>query len=772
MSRFRFRRVLAGVLATSLATVLFPTASVAQSGSEIAILEEIVVTARKREENLMDVPISITAFTENDLRESNAFGLEDIAEQTTGVSFRSVQGTNEIVIRGLAQTDFNSLQANVGVFIDGIYLPNRSSIEFGNMDIAQLEVLKGPQSAMYGRNTFAGAINYITNSAKTGEFDASIEGKVGNEELLNFKGSVNIPVGDNFAIRLHAGTSEFDGTITNIRGSNVGGWDDRTTYGASALFEMGSVRVKAFYNKNEIAEDNVAINTLDFTSNNAGTRYDVPDGMGGFNTFWTIRGGNIGTFNEVNLDPRARGNAGEIELAYINVDVDLDFATLTANVSTQDAAYGSFFDTIGRPEAATEVFFGLWTRQFLANVVQDIGEQDSFEVRLTSNEGSSFDWLVGLSRYESGTGSIISTTTPLFADPDTLDTITAVRERLFTDIDAVYGSVAIPVSEKLNLNAELRYTQEDQRMTDEAEIFFFPLLSRPETSETTDFSYISGRVGLDYAYNEDGMIYGYIAQGVKSGGINFNAANPEFATFDEETNITYELGIKTSILDGRGSISAAVYYIDWRDLQTVSPPSITSGGGSIFNGEAGATSQGIEIDANIYLTDNFNIRAGATIIDATYDDGFEDFALLSRCPDPSTPNVVSACSIDVGGNQLANTSDFQYYLNASYSIPEIIGSYDGKLQATYAYEAGKVLSALNLADVSEYSLLNLRASISNGDTELALWVDNALDDDYFNRATAITDTGANAVCFNCGLSSTQRIKANGRTFGLEARHKF
>ena len=165
-------------------------------------LGKIIVQARKREENLQDEPISITALGKDELRDANVFSLEDVAQLTPGVTFRNESGLGEINIRGLAQTDIAGLQSNVGVFIDGVFLNNRSSLDFGNMDLAQIEVLKGPQSALFGRNTFAGAVNYITNPARIGEFDATVEAEVGTDDLYGIKGTINLPLGDVAALRI------------------------------------------------------------------------------------------------------------------------------------------------------------------------------------------------------------------------------------------------------------------------------------------------------------------------------------------------------------------------------------------------------------------------------------------------------------------------------------------------------------------------------------------------------------------------------------------
>ncbi|WP_394728724.1 TonB-dependent receptor [Altererythrobacter sp. GH1-8] len=734
----------------------------------------IIVTARKREEDLQSVPISITALTEDALLEANAYGLEDVAELTPGLQFRQLGGFNEVTIRGLAQTDQNSLQSNVGVFIDGIFLNNRASIEFGNLDLGRVEVLKGPQSALFGRNTFAGAINYVTNDPVFGEFEGSVEGQVGSDDRYGIKGSVNVPIGDFGAVRVFGGHSEFDGTIKNIRGTgadNVGGWDQRFSLGAKGLFEFGPITLTAFYARNEIEEDTTAFALVDFFGNTAGSNYVVPDGMGGTLSLWTVNTGPFPAQDAVDLDPLAFGNRGVFWLAYANLDFDLDFATLTANLSKSKSSYRAGFDSIGRESAKNEPFFGNFSRQFLTDLTGDAGEQDSFEVRLASNPGSAVDWLVGYSRYESLTGGVLSTTVRLVSDPETLSTITRVEEREIVDVDAVFASVNIPLG-AARIFGEVRYTEEAYRLTDKADIFFLPVLSRPLTFTETDFDFWSGKIGADVEINPDVLLYAYAARGVKSGGINGGRdPSDEFGTFDPEFNWTYELGAKTTLWDGRAIVNVAAFYIDWSNLQATAPATFAAGPVTV-NG-TGASSKGVEIDASLDITDNFNWRIAGSYQDATYDDGFVDGSIELRCGvNGATVVPVSVCSAEVGGNQIANSSDLNFYTAAKYTIPEVIGGFDLYGRVSYSFEAGKSPTALNLADTGDIELVTLRIGLQDDRTEIAFWVDNLFDEKYIARATPITEAAANQFCANCGISSTQTIFGNGRSWGVTVSREF
>ena len=768
-----------------LAPAFAQTSDTDTAAEDLSDSPVIIVTARKREENLQDVPITITALQADDLEAANAYGLEDIAELTPGLSYRQVGGLQEVTIRGLAQTDQNSLQSNVGVFIDGIYLNNRSAIEFGNIDLAQVEVLKGPQSSLFGRNTFAGAINYVTNPAKIGEFDMKVEAQLGTHERAGIKGSLNVPVGDIGGIRFFGGWSQFDGTIENERGDdNVGGWDKRVTYGASGLFDFGRVTLKTFYARNEVSEDTTAFSLADFTENSAGTNYVVPDTStadpNDTISLWTVNPGPFSVPDSVSVDPRARGLKGYYWLAYANLDVDLNFATLTANVSTSESQYSTFFDSLGDASLAS-VPFGfpaplgtgvIYTRQFLTDTAGDVSEQDSYELRLASNAGSPFDWLVGFSKYDGTAGGVISTTTPLLADPDTLAVITRVEEREVTEIESFFAAVTIPLGDVVNLSGEIRNTDEGYRLTDEAQIFFAPFLSRPLTFTEADFNYWSGKVSVDAQIADDTLIYAYAARGVKSGGINGGQpVGSDRFTFDPEFNWTYELGTKTTLFGGRALVNAAFFYIDWSNLQVTDPASFTQGP-AVVNG-SGAKSIGVELDASIDITDNFNLRFAGSYQDATYDDGFIDGSVLQRCDvNGATVDPVSKCSPDVGGNQIANSSSTNLFAAAKYTIPDALFGMDVYARLSYSYESSKSPTSLNLAETGSVQLVNLRYGLKDDKTEIAFWVDNLLNEDYIARISPISEAAANAFCDSCGITSTQVLRANKRTAGLTVSRKF
>jgi len=748
---------------------------------ESDLLENIVVQARRRDEDLLEVPVSITALTAADLRSANAFGLEDLAQLTPGLNFSAqAGGFAEPTIRGLSQTDISGIIGNVGVFIDGIYINNRSALEFGNMDIAQIEVLKGPQSALFGRDTFAGAINYRTSGAILGEFTGMAEGQIGSDNLLSARASINVPIGDYFAVRVFGGLSSFDGTIPNTREGateNVGGWDERSSFGAQALFEKGRVSLKLFTLTNNVDEDNPATRNIFFTENTGGTQYTV-DQNGDPISLFTLPAGTQPNINSVSLDPRGTGVQGTYRLHYGILDVDAEIANITLTISKSRSEYENNFDNFGDPANFTRPFFGIYTNYFFTNSAGDISEQESYELRVSSKEDSPFDWQFGYVHFDSTSGVVLSTTTPLLADISVLETITRVEERIVQGIDAVFGAVNIPVTDKFNIAAEGRYTWENQQLTDEAQIFFFPAVSRPfSISPVEEFKYWSGRISADYTFNDEFMIYGSVARGVKTGGIN--AAEPvdsPFRTFAPETNLAFEIGAKGLLLDGRLLVNAALFYIDWNDLQATAPADLAAGaaGPVVSNGIGQPTSKGIELDATFDVTDAFQVRMATTWLDPTFGDEFIDQSIASACPTGFDPTRLGqTCSTTVSGTRLPRTPNFTMFLSGTYTWEDLFKGFDGYLRADFSHEGNKFLTSQNISDIDSINLVNFRGGFRKENTEIAIWIDNAFNEDLLVRALPITDGASRSVCSDCGgVRSTRVIAGNGRTFGLTVTQRF
>lgn len=733
-------------------------------------VEEIVVTARKRAENLQEVPLSITAITDVELERASVYDLADLAEMTPGLTYQKVGSISTPTIRGLAQTDQSGLLSNVGVFLDGVFLNNRSSFDFGVLDLERIEVVKGPQGALYGRNTFAGAINYVPKAPSMEAFEGTASAEVGSHGRLEFGGSLNIPLGERAAARIFASTAEFDGTISNQRGGNdLGGYDDRTAWGISLLFEpTDALRIKLSTLKNELEEDQPPLVSIGFANNDCGTRYALPGG----DLFSLFCGDLASVASDPNLDTLGFGQEGDLTVTYLDVDYEFSFATLAVQVAETEANYFTFIDNVSDPTAATRPFFpgSPFTAQFFTNGGGDAAEQTSVEARLESDPDERFSWIIGGSWFDTQTGGIINSIARLVADPSQVGRITRVTERQDTDAIAVFGSVSYDINDRNRITAELRYTEEEVTLVGETIIDFIPGFPNSIVARTVDFDFTTPRITYEFDWSDDILLYASAAKGVKSGGVNRRVTNPDFFTFDPEENWTYEVGAKTTILDGRGTLNVTAYYVDWTDLQNIAPASIVAGS-AVINADS-AESTGIEVDSRINITENFELRGAFTVLNPEFGSGVIDASVGAICGGTATVPPINPCSPDVGGNQLPRTSDFQAYLGATYTWPGAFGGFDAYLRADTSHQAGKYNLSLNEVNQGDINLTNVRFGLVNDRYEIALWVENLFDEEFIARSTTVTDPEAGFLCVGCGITRQLVYPGNERTFGLRLNASF
>ena len=246
-------------------------------------ITEIVVTARKREEKINEVPLAISAFSADDIASRNIESLSDVAKYTAGFSFENFPGGTSPapIIRGLTQNTLTDRNQNVGTFVDGVHIQQQGNIDFALLDVERIEVLKGPQNAQYGRSAFAGAINYVSKKPVLGEIDGDAAVTVGSDERLETRGSVSVPLwSDKLAVRVYGVTSESDGTWgNNFSGGdngiatrdtsfgnsfdgtdgNLGGWDNDAYQTQLRFHPLETLRFDLGYFKSDVENEQGAI---------------------------------------------------------------------------------------------------------------------------------------------------------------------------------------------------------------------------------------------------------------------------------------------------------------------------------------------------------------------------------------------------------------------------------------------------------------------------------------------------------------------------------
>ena len=720
------------------------------------VLEEIVVTARKVEESIQDVPVSISAFSAEQIKQRSVEELEDIALQTPGLTFEDFSngGFGAPVVRGASQFSITALEQNVSTFFDGVYIPRNYALDLGTASLERVEVVKGPQSALYGANSFLGAINYVTTKPDLEEFGGTVKATIGDDGREDISAEVSIPlVTDRLAIKVGVGSTEYDGDILNSHPAandgpsfgtddSLGGWD-KDSYSINLLATpTDNLNIELAYHNFDV-----------FTESRAQTRLELGDLNCGGMSF--LSPGNFRGFcGELPSTPLAPGSSTPtgflVDPRSIGLDSETDIlrAAISGNL-TENLSLSYQFANIEGEVFSTGIsdrnpltgqdltFFGL-PGFFNAFTVLPVGgfDYDSHELKLEFSGDNGLYAMVGVFDSDgidadTGQGGFFA---PLFTDslaPITEANIEGSFTRnnaiIETETSAIFARVQTPLfNENLTLSIEGRYTDE----TKSSNIVY----NDGSSAQDRDEDYFTPRVSLDYRLSDDTLIYASYAEGVKAGGFNVEIAGSlelQERTFDEDENDTIELGIKTTLLDGAMQLNATAYYIDWTNLQ-VTQGAINGGffTNSIIGNLGEATSKGVELDLTYALTPNLTFNGGLALNDATYNNGTVSQRLdrASICDD-----IVCNSNGDISGNELPRSSDTQWNLGLQYD-----GAFANEmnyfLRADFVGQSEQFVSEANLGTIPSRELLNLRAGLSGDRWSAELWVKNATDESYVSNA--------------------------------------
>jgi len=714
-------------------------------------LEEVVVTARKREESLQEVPLSVSALDSQTIARAGIEDLSSVASFTAGLTYQDYAGggLGSPTIRGQAQTDIRSVDNNVGVFVDGVFVSSRGNLDFALLDMERVEVVKGPQSALYGNNTFAGAINYVTKGP-TDQLSGQTSATVGNAGRRDASFMLSGPILDTLGGSFTAGYSEFDGTIDNRLGEDLGGWDKKVSATGKLEYRpTDNFTAKAFFYYGE----------ADFDST-AGTVY--VNNCGGFNstgsTTVTGRGGSVYRFycgdlkapNQVTVrDDITYGNQSVSRLGYVSLDWDLGAVTVSSLTSLgnydSNALVDFFYNArVNTPPAGRQV------------LIPDFGGSKDWsqEVRIDSDPNKRIDWTVGgyLSHFKIERQFASGVPANPRQNANNFD----VTE---SDTWAVFGRVGFDLTERLNLDVEARYNNDDRDAA---------LLNRNtgiQVNLDDTFSATTYRVSLDFQATDDVMFYVSNARGSKSGGFN-NSPLASEQTFDPEQNLVYEVGVKSQWLGGALTLNSSLFYSKWEDaqLQTVSA---VAGNTNITRNAGNVTTYGGEVEVLWHATDAWLLSAGYGYANPTFDDGTIDVQHDRRCATAAACGFApgpGGIGVDVSGKQVDRS--IKHTGNFSSTYTWFANAFDVYLRTDATYTGEQPQRSLNLDFIPGRTLVNARIGVDfDSGLEVAAWARNLLDKQYIYSSVNQPERAPIS-------SFTTGHVANGRTYGLTATYKF
>ena len=734
------------LIGTGAVALLWTGGAVAQTETEpqedasARRLESIVVTAQKRSEDVQDVPIAITALSSSTLEKQRVTDVTSLDNLVPGLRIAAADAAAnpKIFIRGAGLNDFNPTSSSgVGLYVDGVYIGSPLAQFSTFYDLDRVEVLRGPQGTLYGRNTTGGAINVISKRPTfSPEGYASVEaGNFGSVEVnAAYGGPI---VGDKLAFRVAGQYAEDDGFSTNaVTGNKVNNT------------ERYAVRGSLLYTPDDLTDILLTVNTF---SNRGGAVQPKsrqlfpadpsaagPDGVCAPAFFRSGLCTDALGFADTSADPYTITadveGKDKVDLwsAALTIDREIGDLTLTSITAYQDVERSAHENTDSSPLQMLEAFYNNTQEQF------------SQELRLAS-DGERLKWVVGGYYMKDTTTSdsaydILRILRPLFITPENPTGVSPENSVIYlgypytqkTDTYAIFGQADYELAPGLILTAGLRWSADEKSMD-------YSTLAEgvlPVFSYRADktFSDWSGKIGLKYDLTDTTNIYASYSRGYKSGGFfGGNADSPEqIAPYENETVNAYEIGSKSDLWDNRLRMNLSGFYYDYQDIQAYSTVERNGLTVQVLDNAAGAEMYGAEAEFTVMPIQNLDLSLGLAWLHAKYGD-------------------YNSLGDDYSGNQMPQAPEYSLTSRAAYAIhtktgvvitPSIDVSYRSKVYFDSTMRE-------RLSD-PELWLVGAELSVMSpdGSIEAGLWGRNLTDEAYLTSANPIDSLGVDLLTYS------------------------
>lgn len=709
----------ASVSLAAIALMSIPGVAIAQTPTAEADstgVTEIVVTAQRTEQRLQDVPISISAFSADDLKRTGTDDITRLAQNTPGFSFGRSGLEARPAIRGVRTENVaGNGDPTIGFYVDDIYQSRPAQAGQPFIDVARVEVLRGPQGTLFGRNVFGGAVS-VVSALPSKDFDFGGDVTVGNYSRVGVTGFVSIPLGETFAVRV-AGTRETrDGYVRNIV---VPGND---LYSKDTKFVRGT----ALWTPTERLE--VILRASYWTEGGTGGQAFGYKPQGGFvnpsdtQANYDARGGRdlngtlVRNLNFFSLGSGQRDGVADFQGRDLGVTVNPDpyvwQGQLRSFANLEQTAVS------GQIKYATDSFFvrsitSYQNFSYVANAGEVAGptagesrqirgsKATSQELQIGGVENKPFQWIIGL----------------YYLNDKVFDEFGSFRTNINDGIagsrgpftakvisKAAYAQASYYVLPQLRLTGGIRYTEDEKTF----DVTNFRIVAGVDVVNNSfklagTFKKTTWRAGIDYFVTDDNLLYANVSTGFRSGGFNGGAGtNPLIpATFNPETVTAYEIGSKNRFMDGKLQLNVAAYRNNFRDLQVQNQFIVGAATLSAIRNAGRAYSQGIEIDLQARPTPEFTLNATANFVKTEYTDYITGappnypaapagFSLAGkRIPyNPSSKFTFGArYDVDLGGNgtitpsvnAIVSSSYFNTDFNTVLDLQDAYAKFDARL---------------------------------------------------------------------------------------------
>ena len=764
------------ILRKTLLSAAVATATLGAGQLSAAQIEEIIVTTQKREQSLQDVPISVSAFTGSFMEKAQISDAKAVALLTPGVSGDTDDSfLDSINVRGISTNDFGvGAEPSIGVYQDGIYLGRTGGALSSFFDLEMVEVVKGPQGTLFGRNASAGAIA-VTTAKPTDEQSGSIDLGLGEDGYAEFTGVMNMPINDNLSSRMAIYHQQKDGWVKNINDGKMAGAIENTAARYTLAYESDMVSGTLMLEY----EDRQGPPTL----------YQVydPDETG--ISFYSTDAARNEISSDVNSDDLI--DEGEVWGATLNVEVDLgnDYSlTSITGIRGHNYYYKEDFDGEDR---------------FIFNYSQ-IQEQKYFSQEFRLNKDTdAVSWFVGASMYQEEIETRFNQTydedvmcqtlavaysVDYDGDPDYVESeVTDCSSYYYynygdasytdpgvgtrndsVDIDAeydgwgVYGDATFHVSEKLDVSVGARYTEDNrdfgQKFGGEDRNYFFysfPFFSSDFIRGSDSWTNTSVRTAVSYQLSDEVSTYINYSTGYKAGGFNTLfvmfpdsvdvdsldgedavelGGSPESFEKEEVTNI--ELGLKGQFWDGQMQLNASIYQYQFDGMQS----GYYVGSRYSVANVGDAEGNGVELDMRLLPSDNLDIYLGLSWADTELTKPAEGFCEPADCL----------------GAQIPGTVEFSAAMVATYTVPMKNGDLAVTWETFHQDESvGFGQFDLNPLMADGFTTNNLRIGYDSAeDWSVTLWVNNITDEFHYK---GVAGADSNIAPHYFGFSEPRRM---------------
>ncbi|MCG2840903.1 TonB-dependent receptor [Sandaracinobacter sp. RS1-74] len=717
-------------------------------------VQDIVVTAQRRGQSLQEVPIAITAVTAETTSALNIQTAQDVTQLVPGFTFQRQASGASPFIRGVGSTSsFIGNEPSVAYFVDDSYIANGNAAIFEFNNIEMIEVLKGPQGTLFGRNATGGVIHVRTRDPSFTP-TADLAFSYGNYNTINAQVYASAPITDNIAVNVSAfRVYQGDGWGVNVLdGQEVfknSGWGVRSKLLARAGDNTDILLSGTFSNRN--SSQGIAMRSVSGTYGFAGAN---PDALG------------AGFYDSVSS--AGVNNYYDTEFMLLSAKIDHDFGAVRfVSISTYSDTTTNFrFDLDAAP------------MNILNATVLNEGKTFTQEIQLLSNNSSRLEWIVG--------GYFLKDNSLFHLVGDGLafasygvGTTQTQRARQKTTSIAVFGQGTYEIVDNLKLTLGLRYTN-DRRTESEGGGSLIAangdviVQSGPFGSKTT-FGKVTGRAAIDYRLNEDILLYASFNRGFKSGVYNLPGYSPGSTSplppVKPEVLDAFAVGFKSDLFDRLARLNVEAFYYDFTNIQfqnNVPPPNA----GTILSNAGKAEIKGMEAELQIVPSNRLTIMANISVIDGKYTEFPNGPTFFPQPPNAPIP-IPAGCNFtvyptagggapaaqrfcDLTGSKTVNTPPFAATVSVLYDIPTPIG--DFSLAGSYSRGGNYFSEPHNLQTVHQPITNLVNASITwrnpGDDISIKLWANNLTDQEYYSYVA------------NGGSSGPKYSPASPRTYGI------